>query len=113
MILFISKDLQDKSLRSEDYRAVLTQSMRSNDFDTAMVAVGTLIDMNPDNLDYRLQRALIEGERGNLEQSRMLCERLAILEGHTPSAVHLLLNVMKFEDLPSWKRKSTCDFAAC
>ncbi len=110
VVLFISKDLQEKSVRSEDYRSIMTQAMRSKDFDTAMVAVGTLIDMNPDNLDFRLQRALIEGERGNVEQSRMLCERLAILEGYTPAAIHLLFNVMKFDDFASWKAEEHLRF---
>ncbi len=110
LVLFISKDLQDKSVRSEDYRSILTQAMRSKNFDTAMVAVGTLIDMNPDNLDYRFQRALIEGERGNAMQSRMLCERLAILEGHTPAAIHVLFNVMKFDDFQSWKAEDHLRF---
>jgi hypothetical protein len=84
------------------YRDHLNSASRNQEYDQAVIAAGRLIDLSPDNLDYRFQRAIIEEKRGNVDVANELIERLAFLEKHSQAAQYLLFEKSNLKDLSKW-----------
>ncbi len=90
------------SHRQSAYRAVLDSSLKRGDDATALVAVGTLTDIDPFDLNLRYQRAVLEAKRGNKELAREQMMRLVESKRFSDAALWLIQNDLDLQNMGEW-----------
>jgi predicted Zn-dependent protease len=96
--------------RAAQYQQVVNASLGAKDFKKANVALGTLIDLDPENLTYRYQFAGVQEELGHPEYANELVERLAVTKQHGPSAMAILGKQFDFQKLAEWSPETHAKF---
>lgn len=96
--------------REAVYAAVLRHALEKKDFDSAAIAIATLVDAHPDNLNHRYQAAMLEHLRGNSQNSRSQMMQLAESESHGMAAMWLVSKEFDLQKLKSWTEKDHSKF---
>ena len=101
--LFAQQQYQGgKSSRVQQYQRLLTQAVERKDFDTALICSKTLIDLQPNEQRFQIDRAVIEKERGNTEFAYQLMYRLALVRKSGIAAVWLADERFKVDEVKNW-----------
>lgn len=88
--------------RTAKYRQVVDASLASRDFKTAGVALGTLIDLDPEDVTYRYQFATVQEGIGNQENANEWIRRLAFKKSYGPAALKLLQRDYDLSKFDKW-----------
>ncbi len=90
------------SHRQSAYRVVLDRSLKTGDNETALVAIGTLTDIDPADLNLRYLRAILEVKRGNKDLAREQMTRLVESKRYGEAALWLIQNELDLKNMGAW-----------
>ena len=100
--MYVEMRLRGTRYKKTDYRTALGRAIESKDYETALVAVGALTDLDPFDLTNRFQRALIENEKGNKEDAKEQMLRLATGKRMGEAALWLVVNTLDLKHMADW-----------
>lgn len=101
--LLVEMQFRNSAQKELVYRSVLSNAVAAKDFDRAVIALGTLTDLDPTDLSFRYQRALVEHERGEYELARDHMVRLAAGKQYGDAALWLVQHEMDLKNMGEWK----------
>jgi tetratricopeptide (TPR) repeat protein len=87
------------------YRNIYLEAVSSKSYETAVIALGTLTDLDPYDLSLRYQRALVEEERGAKEAAHEQMQRLAIGKEFGEAALWLVKHDLDLKKMADWKQE--------
>lgn len=91
-----------KNSRVQLYQRLLTQAVDRKDFETALICSKTLIDLQPNEERFLLERARIEKELGNKDYSQQLMYRLALVRKSGLAALLLAEEKFQLDQIKDW-----------
>lgn len=94
--------LGGKGYRVEQYQRMLDNATGRKDFKEALICNKTLIDLQPNELRFQLERARIEKELGNTELAYQIAYRLAIVRKYGLAALWLADEKFQFDKINEW-----------
>lgn len=96
----------------QSYQLLFDSSLKGKDFPTASVALATLIDLSPEDLSLRYQRALLESQQGHKEEAVAQMLRLAVGKKYGAAAVWLVTNQLDLKNMGEWTEEQHKKFRA-
>lgn len=101
--LFAQQQYQGgKSHRVEQYQRFLQNASDRKDYQAALICSKTLIDLQPNEPRFQLERARIEKELGNTDFAYQLAYRLALLRKSGLAALWLTEQKFQLENIKQW-----------
>jgi tetratricopeptide (TPR) repeat protein len=101
--LFAQQQYQGgKSYRVDRYQGFLQNAVERKDFKEALICSKTLIDLQPNEPRFQLERARIEKELGNTEFAYQLAYRLALLRKSGLAALWLTEQKFQLDNIKQW-----------
>ncbi len=110
VVLVVELRFRNLSEKQATYRLIVTEAAQRKDYDTALVALSTLTDMDPRDMSIRYNRALIEFERGNKEEAKQQMIRLATAREYGDAALWILRQELDLKNMGEWTREQHDQF---
>ncbi len=102
-VMFYDKQNRTIEYRASQYRSHFTNASAAKDYKTALIAVSSLIDLDPENPDYRFQQALLQDQLGQTELALELMAQLSLKRRYGLAALWIIQKKYDLQTLETWQ----------